>query len=703
MQKMKRLLSLALIFALALSLAGCFDINQYIPTTQESTGDGLTTYHITVRTHSGQYLKDVGVRVFADKEKTDLVWYDKTDANGKMSFIADTFDGYVVALENIPTGYMKADYYALTGVDNEIVLTIGLQSDVDLNTVELQLGSAMVDMTVTAGAEEYTISKLLAGKKAVVLHFFDGGVADGLACLEEAWLDYADEVAVLALNPVDGDVSVYAEGKKLPVAACDSGWLRALKLTDFPTTVVVDRYGIISLIYSGNLGDADIYRDVFAFFARNDYTAELVENIESIIGKEMQGTLENPYEADGSADISASVPPGGMVYYNIYDVQDMLLQIYSANAWVMYEGQAYYPENGVIALNIDTVDPETPVTLGIGNAGANTELFVARLSFREGTQGNPIPVDLGEHNIHLLEGDERGRFVTYKAVMPGVLRFKCAVDPENPWILAATNRSSGVKISSEKDLLTDEVTGETYMLLDVKANDVVLIWVGTKADKEGIYPAATLNFTFGYEGQGGDQPVDPPAPGKEITFSVTVRDSYGFPLQNVNVVFSDANGDTTVLTGMDGTASYTNRLGGVQVTLYTIPGYTALKNTFHLTESTSNLSVTFTGKMDGEPVHLSFADAYRVNEGDTYVILNGNAQNYFLLTPLGSGLYQFSAEGSLSFWGWDLNSIPEQSFDLIPTDTGFILFVPEEKIGQTCIIGITGVPNTTLHIQQISG
>ena len=291
-----------------------------------------------------------------------------------------------------------------------------------------------------------------------MLHFFDGGVADGLACLEEAWLDYADEVAVLALNPVDGDVSVYAEGKKLPVAACDSGWLRALKLTDFPTTVVVDRYGIISLIYSGNLGDADIYRDVFAFFARNDYTAELVENIESIIGKEMQGTLENPYEADGSADISASVTPGGMVYYNIYDVQDMLLQIYSANAWVMYEGQAYYPENGVIALNIDTVDPETPVTLGIGNAGANTELFVARLSFREGTQGNPIPVDLGEHNIHLLEGDERGRFITYKAVMPGVLRFKCAVDPENPWILAATNRSSGVKISSEKDLLTDEVT-----------------------------------------------------------------------------------------------------------------------------------------------------------------------------------------------------------------------------------------------------
>ena len=700
---MKRLLSLMLIVALALSLAGCFDISGYLPSTQESTGDGLTTYHITVRTHSGQYLKDVGVRVFADKEKTDLVWYDKTDANGNMSFIADTFDGYVVALENIPSGYMKADYYELTGVDNEIVLAIGLQSGVDLNTAELHLGSAMVDMTFTAGAEEYTISKLLSSKKAVVLHFFDGGSADGLASLEEAWLDYADEVAVLALNPVDSDVSIYADGKKLPVAACDSGWLRALKLTNFPTTVVVDRYGIISLIYGGDLGDANIYRDVFAFFARNDYTAELVENIESIIGKKMQGTLQNPYVADGSTDISASVNPGGMVYYNIYNVQDMLLQIYSANAWVMYEGQAYYPENGVIALNIDTVDPESPVTLGIGNAGSHTELFVARLSFREGSQGNPIPIDLGEYNSYIHEGDAKGHFMAYKAVMPGVLRFKCAVDPENPWILAANNRSSGVKISSETDLLTDELTGETYMLLEVKANDVVLIWVGTKANAEGIYPAATLNFTFGYEGQGGDQPVDPPAPGKEITFSVTVRDSYGFPLQNVNVVFSDANGNTTVLTDLNGAASYTNHLGAVQVTLYTLPGYTALKNTFYLTESTNNLSITFTGAMEGEPVHLSFADAYRVNEGDTYVILNGNAQNYFLLTPLGSGMYQFSAEGSLSFWGWDLNSIPEQSYDLIPTDTGFILFVPEEKVGQTCLFSITGVPNTTLHIEQISG
>ena len=285
MTNWKRWISLVLAAVMCLSCTGCFDIDSYLPSTQESTGSGLSTYQITVRTHSGRYLEGIGVRVFADPGKTDLVWYDKTDATGTMTFTADTFDGYVVALENIPDGYAAAEYYPLTGIQNEIVLSIGLQTGVDLNTIRLHPGDTMVNLAVAASdGKEYDLSKLLTSKKAVALCFFDSGSAEDLSTVQAAWADYADEVTVLALDPVDPDVSAFTAGLQLPAAACDSAWISALGLHSFPSMVVVDRYGIISLIHEGHIADPEVYRDVFAFFARNDYEAEVVDKIEAETG-----------------------------------------------------------------------------------------------------------------------------------------------------------------------------------------------------------------------------------------------------------------------------------------------------------------------------------------------------------------------------------------------------------------------------------
>lgn len=708
MLKIKRWISFLLIFVLCVSLTGCFDISGYLPSTQESTGSGLTTYHITVRTHSGQYLEDVGIRIFADTSLTDLVWYDKTDEKGQMSFIADTFDGYVVTLENIPDGYAAAKYYTLTGEHSEIILSIGLQTGVDLNTTVLNLGSAMVDMTFNAAdSKEYTISQLLASKKAVALYFFDSGTADTLPSLETAWKGCADEVAVLALNPVDTEINTFAEGLSLPVAACDSGWIGALGLSEFPTTVVVDRYGVISLIHAGTVGDAEVFRDVFAFFARNDYIPELMESIDTIIGKEAQGTLNNPYIIEGtvegaSTDIMASVAPGGMVYYSIYNMQDMLLQLSSANAWVQYEGQAYYPENGVITLVVNAPDEETPVSLGIGNTGSYTELFVAHLSYLEGTQNNPYLVDQGQFTAQLEAGDESGVYYMYKAVKPGTLRFKCIEQTENiQWAYTVMNRNSGVQFHSENDMITDEVTGEQYMLLDVTANDVVTIHVAAKPDEQGEYPAGSFRIQFLYEGENNEGSDTPITPGKETTYSVTVQDSYGTPLSGVSVIFTDTTGTATVLTDAAGTASYTNALGSVGVSIVPLPLYTVPKSEFTLTTSTNNVSVIFTGKMETIPTILSVGNAYPVIEGENYAVMNAGALNFFLFTPTRTGLYRFSTSGTLGFWGTDVNSITNQIGQCFPTEDGFTLNVDSEDMGKPYIISVTGVPYTTLTITRV--
>ena len=214
-----------------------------------------------------------------------------------------------------------------------------------------------------------------------------------------------------------------------------------------------------SLIHSGIIDDAEVFRDVFAYFARNDYTAEVVKDITQIVGKVLEGTVSNPYVQDGSTDLMASVTPGGMVYYELYHVDDMILKIQSSNAWILYNGTAYYPENGVITLPLNVDDPFTPVSLGIGNTGSHTELFVGRFSYQPGTQNNPIELDLGTFTVNIKEGDEDGLFYTYKAVKPGTLRLSCLfATADIPWEHLMSNRNSGIYISSSDGILIDEVT-----------------------------------------------------------------------------------------------------------------------------------------------------------------------------------------------------------------------------------------------------
>ena len=706
MGKWKRLASLVLAVMMCISCAGCVDIGGYLPSTQESTDDGLTTYQITVRTHSGRYLENIGVRVFADKEKTDLIWYDKTDATGTMTFTADTFDGYVVALENIPDGYAAADYYPLTGVESEIVLSIGLQTGVDLNTVRLHPGDTMVNLAVTASdGKEYDLSKLLTSKKAVALCFFDSGSAEDLPILQEAWADCADEVTVLALNPVDADISGYAQGLQLPVSACDSAWIGALGLHNYPTMVIVDRYGSISLIHEGRITDPEVYRDVFAFFARNDYEAEVVDKIEDIVGKVLEGTLNNPIIQDGPADITVSVEPGGMVYYSITRVFDMVLQITSPNVYVLLDGQEYYPESGVLTLPISVPDPHVSVSLGIGNMGTLNEVFVAKFAYQPGTQGNPLSTELGFIAPELQSGDEDGVFYAYKAERPGTLRLSCtdlSTDGVSV-IYTLTNRNTSVQVSSAENLITDELTGEQYMLLPVSANDIVLLSIGTVPDKlTGEYPAGSFMLHLSYVEQDEEDPPEPTPPGTETTYTVMIQDAYGMPLPGVTVIFTDPLNTYTGITDEAGTVTYSNHMGSVDVTIVPLPGYTVYKTEFRLSSENNNISVVFNGEPQGEFTAMAQGNAYHVALGDNYAVMNGTAMNYFLFVPTQAGTYQFTAGAQLSFWGSDLSALSDRTWETTATEGGFMLTVTEAQVGLPLVIGMTGAPYATLTVSPVA-
>jgi hypothetical protein len=50
----------------------------------------------------------------------------------------------------------------------------------------------------------------------------------------------------------------------------------------FPTTMVIDRYGNINMMYVGTVPNAQLFERVFAYYAAEDYTQQTGLTLEDI-------------------------------------------------------------------------------------------------------------------------------------------------------------------------------------------------------------------------------------------------------------------------------------------------------------------------------------------------------------------------------------------------------------------------------------
>ena len=205
----------------------------------QQTGD-TATYTIEVKSASGILLKDVGLFVYEDKTMSELVTFVKTNESGAASFTDVARNTYVAVLDKVPTGYEAEEYYPLTGELTEIVLQTGKMDASNMEELTYKLGDAVMDFTVTGpDGTEYTLSELFKGKKAVVLNFFYNNCQPCMLefpFLQEAYAEYSDSIAVLAMNPVDGNnESVAALQKEMgitfPMVKCGEEWAKIMQIT----------------------------------------------------------------------------------------------------------------------------------------------------------------------------------------------------------------------------------------------------------------------------------------------------------------------------------------------------------------------------------------------------------------------------------------------------------------------------------------
>ena len=158
-------------------------------------------------------------------------------------------------------------------------------------TYALRLGCKMPDLTVTtAQGEHLLLSELLQEKKMVMLNFW---YADCYWCVREfpvmevAYQDYKQDLEIIALSPYDPKETIVDFQAKhslsFPMATCNRDLVMGFGIGSYPTSVVIDRNGLICLIHSGAITETQVFRKLFETFTAEDYTPRVYQSINEIL------------------------------------------------------------------------------------------------------------------------------------------------------------------------------------------------------------------------------------------------------------------------------------------------------------------------------------------------------------------------------------------------------------------------------------
>ena len=572
-----------------------------------TTGSNTWTYSIEIKNEGGQPLEEIGVYIYTDSTMQELVWFAKTDAEGCLSFEDVASDNFVAVLSDVPAGYLVEEYYLLTGETTRIVLESGLMEG-DLSTLSYKLGDLVLDFTVTGpDGSEYVFSELLKQKKAIVLNFWY------LQCepcksefpyLQEAYEKYDEDVIVLAMNPVnttDEEIAAFQKenGYTFPMVKCDPAWEKAMQITAYPTTVVIDRFGNICLIHKGSITEAETFETMFDFFSADDYTQSILESVEDLeeaAGVEQTvGTKDNPLEIGVTPSFQLTIEPGQSMYCNFYRISGTLyLSVNDPSISVTHMGTTY---NGSVYFPVTAEGTSSLVEIIFTNTGTETKTYTVSMGRAAGTYDNPYSLKLGEFTAKVGAGNETGVYYTYVAEKDGlfvvdVQKVTAGVD----YNIIAYNLTTYALRNSQDDGSLGE-NGYKSVGVNVSKGDKISVTVGTLPDSSNSYPAATFQLKADIregESEGTTQQ-------KTLSYSVNVTDENRKPIANVMMRMKVDNADVTMITNAEGFAITTQKAGSYPVVLTIPTGYAARTTEFTLTEQYPSVSIKLE-KLDLEEI-----------------------------------------------------------------------------------------------------
>lgn len=312
MNNMKKILSILLALAVVLSIVGCVEKEE---PTETTAGEPVkkAEYTVTLKTLGGMAMEGIDVYAYADSSQKELLEAGKTDENGIVRLSLPVGGEPVVVLSGVPEGYAVEPYYPFDGSAAVITLTSSLITGESLSGATLGVGDVMHDFTVTtADGTKITLSEMLEEKKMVLLNFWYTTCTWCLKefpYMEQAYQEFSDDVGIVALNPIEKNPAVASfqaqNGLTFPMAECPAAWSAVFGISGYPTSVIVDRYGVICLVEAGGITSLRPFTSMFSHFTAEPYEQKLFGALSELVSN-----VKPTYTMETS-DAVAAVMDGG--------------------------------------------------------------------------------------------------------------------------------------------------------------------------------------------------------------------------------------------------------------------------------------------------------------------------------------------------------------------------------------------------------
>lgn len=274
---------------------------------------GKTNYTIKVQTVGGMPM--AGVMVYVHKGNADLglvAFPQETDENGIVTFELDTADDYSIQLDGVPKGYnvksgqTRADRYpmettgALIQLASAPITTGGFQSS-------YKLGDVMYDFTLTdVNGVSYKLSEVLKTKRAVMLNFWYVGCSwceKEFPSMNTSYQSFSDKVEIFAVNDFGDSADAIKEypesiglmNFKIPmfeIKNAPGDLSRSMFAGEgYPATVIIDRYGVITMMEAGAIIGENKWDRIFEHFTADNYEQKLISNA-SVLAPRLEPTIQ---------------------------------------------------------------------------------------------------------------------------------------------------------------------------------------------------------------------------------------------------------------------------------------------------------------------------------------------------------------------------------------------------------------------------
>lgn len=318
MSKLRKILITVLLACLtvcvAFAVAACggknMSPNFRNPGTTDEGSEYRGKYVISVKSIGGLALSNITVTA---KKGGNEIATGISSNEGKIEFglPAGEYE-LVVDEEKLPAGYyVPAGTSFTTTADKEnaeVVISSKVISQTMTSGTRYSVGDIMHNFSFTNSyGIQLTLEELFKTKRAVVLNFW---YTECSACktefpaLERAYKAYADTVSVVALDSTDSadEIAKFQSdwGLTFHCARDNAGITGAFGVTAFPTTVVIDRYGVIAEVHVSSIPQESAWKALFNKYASDDYTQDDPSD---------SGNNETPTERtkfDGSVEMPAS-------------------------------------------------------------------------------------------------------------------------------------------------------------------------------------------------------------------------------------------------------------------------------------------------------------------------------------------------------------------------------------------------------------